>query len=600
MPDYWSVPIDNSLYMGLDSQIAKGPDFSWIGNLPNAYWQGQQAQYTNRNQNAFPTGLPTLKKPDGTPATDANGNPIIDYSAIGNTLAKAGGASQIGPAVGMAAIPAAQTALQHSYDNTPDQQSTANGPQPQGTIPPNTGATISSGRPQPQTTDQSLTPQQVAQANPNGTPQPVAMPQGGAPQQQGGGTTPRMLSQQTGVDPQAIATAAGVPIDQPIPTDPQTRQNVYNVLKQSAPGTPNNPSANAPPPNPGVQPQGQPQPAQVQPQGAPGQVQTMPQGGQPGQNLQPGSDQLMARANAARSAGDQLASQAAALAMNPYTKAASDAVKARADAAYKAADQYRDAALSAGKPTNEQLNARDQTVQQTSIRTAADTKAATDDQEGFDKDTTGLNNAARTASGLSQRITLAKNLTLNPTFYSGPFHEGVESYQQFKSVFGQNPSAATPMEAFHKVTNDILADSIKAMAQSGVGRVNLAEVNIMRQGIASLGITAQTDRAQLEIANRLYAEQQQFAQIANQVKSASSQIPPGQRETALNNAITAYQQSHPLFTDQEKAQPELLGAPDAPPASAQWSPQQKQNWAQSVGLKAGDPVRFNGQIAAVP
>ena len=583
MPDYWSVPIDNSLYMGLDSQIAKGPDFSWIGNLPNAYWQGQQAQYTNRNQNAFPNGLPR----------DTNGN--VDYNAIGNTLAKAGGSAEIPAAVGMAAIPMAQRALQDSYaPTTPDQQSTANGPQPQGTIPPNTGATISSGRPQPQTTDQSLTPQQVAQANPNGTPQPVAMPQGAAPQQQGGGgTTPRMLSQQTGVDPQAIATAAGVAPDQPIPTDPQTRQNVYNVLKQSAPGTPNNPGANAPPPNPGVQPQGQPAPAQVQPQGgAPGQIQTMPQGGQPGQNLQPGSDQLMARANAARSAGDQLASQAAALAMNPYTKAASDAVKARADAAYKAADQYRDAALSAGKPTNEQLNARDATVQQNTITQAANTKAATDDQEGFDKDTTGLNNAARTASGLSQRITLAKNLTLNPTFYSGPFHEGVESYQQFKSIFGQNPSAATPMEAFHKVTNDILADSIKAMAQAGVGRVNLAEVQIMRQGIASLGITAQTDRAQLEIANRLYAEQQQFAQIANQVKSASSQIPPGQRETALNNAITAYQQTHPLFTDQEKADPTILGAPDVPPAYAtKWSQAQQQNWARGVGLKPGDAVR---------
>ncbi|MGB8744223.1 MAG: hypothetical protein WCD52_29395, partial [Xanthobacteraceae bacterium] len=105
MPDYWSVPIDNSLYTGLDSQIAKGPDFSFIGNLPNAYWQGQQAQYQNRNQNAFPDGLPTLKKPDGTPATDSSGKPIIDYPAIGNTLAKAGGTADIGAAVGTASFP---------------------------------------------------------------------------------------------------------------------------------------------------------------------------------------------------------------------------------------------------------------------------------------------------------------------------------------------------------------------------------------------------------------------------------------------------------------------------------------------------------------
>jgi hypothetical protein len=46
--------------------------------------------------------------------------------------------------------------------------------------------------------------------------------------------------------------------------------------------------------------------------------------------------------------------------------------------------------------------------------------------------------------------------------------------------------------------------------------------------------------------------------------------------------------------------PELLGAPDAPPASAQWTPQQKRNWATGVGLKPGDPIRFNGQIQAVP
>ena len=39
MPDYWSVPIDNSLYNGAgQSDRERSGFFVPIGNLPNAYW----------------------------------------------------------------------------------------------------------------------------------------------------------------------------------------------------------------------------------------------------------------------------------------------------------------------------------------------------------------------------------------------------------------------------------------------------------------------------------------------------------------------------------------------------------------------------------
>ena len=142
----------------------------------------------------------------------------------------------------------------------------------------------------------------------------------------------------------------------------------------------------------------------------------------------------------------------------------------------------------------------------------------------------------------------------------------MQTYQQFKSVFGSNPSTALPAEAFNKVVNDMLIEQVKALGQSGVGRVLMTEVNAMRQGIASMGITGASNRALAEIVSRVYQQSGAIADIQRGIKA-----PPGQRNVAFDNAVTEYLKSHPLFSPEELQHPQLLGAPDAPPASVGWS-----------------------------
>lgn len=217
------------------------------------------------------------------------------------------------------------------------------------------------------------------------------------------------------------------------------------------------------------------------------------------------------------------------------------------------------------------------------------------DADAFQKQYTGIQTAGQNAITGMQKAQLLKNATLDPNFYSGPLSDYVKTYRQFQSVFGSNPGTAAPAELFTKVANDMLQEQIKSMGQSGVGRVLQAEVNIMKQSIATLGNTALSNRALAEIVSRTYQHAQEIADITRGVPKV-----PGKMTDTLNQAAGDYLKSHPMFTPQELQHPQILGAPDAPPQSAQWSPQQKQQWAKSVGLKSGDPIRFNGQVVSVP
>jgi hypothetical protein len=520
----WSVPIDqNAIPASINDIIAKGPVPIDVSKILPSYWQGQDAAYKQRNQDAFQNGLPR----------DASGQ--IDWPAAYETLAKLGGTPAFGQLAGLQGYDISRQILAK-----PPPQISEGVPQPNmpASAPPSSSTSVPNQQQQPQqqpaqnTTDYALPPSQIARANPNGIPQAVQQPtpiSDGV--MQGGSITPQQLAQ---AQPQV-----NTPVNTPSPQSPLVNPDQVTQAQK-----------------------------------------------------------YYAMSDGFRRRGDYLSQQATAAAFSGNKELGND-LRSQAEAAYKASDQYREAALKAGQPTTEALNARDQNIQSTQTQQAANKEFVESNVKSFAADYKNIVTLGRSSSQLQQQAQLAKNLTLQPGFYSGPFHEGVESYQQFRSVFGANPSAATPMEAFNKVTNDLLASQIKAMAQSGVGRVLQAEVNIMKQGIASLGITPQTNRAQLEMLNRIYSEEQRYAQIAEQVRQ-DPRISPQDKGTVLNQMIAQWQQQHPLFTEQEKQHPQVLGAPDAPPQSAQWTPAQKRSWASGIGLQPGDPVRMNGQIVAVP
>jgi len=211
----------------------------------------------------------------------------------------------------------------------------------------------------------------------------------------------------------------------------------------------------------------------------------------------------------------------------------------------------------------------------------------------FRKEWTAIQQQGQNAISAGQKIDVAKQLVNAPGFYSGPLSKEMQTYQQFKAIFGENPSSALPMEAFNKVAQDMLQEQIKSMGQSGVGRVLQAEVGIMRQAIAGLGITPASNRALLEIQSRVYQKQAEIAQLT---RGLSADANPAQLSAVVQN----YLRTHPLFNEAEIRDPRVLGAPTAPPGAERWTPMQGRQWGANLGLKPGDPVRLpNGQVMAI-
>ena len=264
------------------------------------------------------------------------------------------------------------------------------------------------------------------------------------------------------------------------------------------------------------------------------------------------------------------------------------------DAINKALEQYRGGAIQNAELTQAEKNAR-ASGQRNPLDYGANEELYKKDATDFQADFKGLQTAGRSAVSGIKNAQLLKQATLDPSFYSGPLNEYVTKYRQFQSIFGSNPSKAVPAEIFNKVASQMLTEQIRTLGQSGVGRVLMSEVNNMKQGIASLGITPQSNRALAELNLRVH---QQAQGIANSTRN----IPrvPGQMSQTLDQAVQGYLESHPLVSPAEAQHPELLGAPDVPPQATNWSEGQVRQWAQGLGLKPGDALRMGDQIVKVP
>jgi hypothetical protein len=584
MADFWSVPLaTNELPGSVNNQIAQGPNFSWIGNLPDSYVAGRNAGFQARNQDVFKDGLPR----------DPNGN--VDWQQASEMLAKAGGSGAIDSVVNLQNYQLARDAINAAGDQQGSGAGPAMSPPRTALAPPSSGSAISGAVP----------PGGVSMPTAR-TPDPSSTANGPQPQQ-AGLVTARSIAQRTGADPLKIAASIGVgPDDQLDGADPQTRQAIIDAIRQQQPQQP------APQQEAGMQ-QSDQQPAAsggglpgapASPNGptssaaapAAAQYGSAPNGPAPGATAQIDGSMSSLEQRYEAQAQSYFKKGAALSVINPAMGAR---YQAMGDAAAKQAQAIRDSMLKNAELTPEQKNSTDPNVLGFEQRKAQGTQVATDDAKAFGTDAEGIAQLGRNSYNGIQKAQLAKNLTLDPNFYSGPLHEGVQTYNQFKSIFGSNPTSALPQEAFNKAVNDMLQEQIRAMGKSGVGRVLQSEVGIMKQSIASLGMTPASNRALLDIVGRVYKQQQDMASIAETIRNRRD-LAPGQMSATLNQAIDNYQRTHPLFAPDELQHPQLLAAPDAPPASAQWSPQQKRAWASGIGLKPGDPVRIGGQIVAVP
>jgi hypothetical protein len=532
-----------------------------ITGINKSYWEGLDQTAKNKTRDAFKDGVPS----------DKDGNP--DYAAMAKTLYQTGA---LGDANTLSNVGLQRDMLKRDQDSagfvaTGNFPPSASG-QPGTAVAPPLAQPSQGGKPPQGQPPQGQTapPAQPQRGPANALTSLVSVIGAAGIPDEKAGPVITSLARQIGVDPNA-------PLDT---NDPRVRNVLVPALQMAKRelGLPDGPQANG-------QPNGQPpQMAQVQPQAQPAQPAVQP----------PAQSDPFANAKAAGLIPPGVVDAQRYYAGLKYIAASPSAPGAPPNRQQMARDTVA-AIDKANEATPEVKNARASGVSGGPLAFDTLKESYKQDADAFQKQYTGIQTAGQNAITGMQKAQLLKNATLDPNFYSGPLSDYVKTYRQFQSVFGSNPGTAAPAELFTKVANDMLQESIKSMGQSGVGRVLQAEVGIMKQSIATMGNTALSNRALAEIVSRTYQHSQEIADLTRNVPQV-----PGKMTQTLNQAAQDYLKSHPLFTKDELQHPQILGAPDAPPQSAQWTPQQKQQWAKSIGLKSGDPIRFNGQVVSVP
>ena len=185
----------------------------------------------------------------------------------------------------------------------------------------------------------------------------------------------------------------------------------------------------------------------------------------------------------------------------------------------------------------------------------------------------------------NQKLDRIRTVMSDPDFMSGAGNKLFLAFKQWNATLGGNPNAAQPMEEFNKTAQQLLTDDIKAMGQSGAGPVRVAEVQIMKQATANLGISPATNRYLVEEAYRLHNDNIAVARLAQDYKAKNGFLDAG-----WDKIRDQYYQQHPLFTKEELADPRLVSPPMLPRAMAA-DPVKAKGWEQAQGLKSGDPIR---------
>lgn len=562
---------------GAASYVAPLLDFSPIGNLPQDVFQGQQNRLKTESQRAFRNGIP--KTPDGQ----------NDYKAMTEKMIQIG---DYGTASTIGQLGYQQGALEQLGTN-PEIVGYGNGKQPAGGVPgrgsPSQGQPESSPPPSTRTAQQPYDTRPARPDNNGGFSPPAASsePEASSAPTTGQTLAPNVkaeIDRRNQGDFDTRKRNLGRLMASPFPGIKDYAGKLLEALLKEQESTPDEKNRRS-----GTTQYG----ADVK-VNADNRTLTPEM-----KNVQPGSGP---NGQSAAGAAEEIKLGGANRTLTPEQKNVVGGPAGAPSAAETAEDIKVRGANRTLTPTAKDTQPREgespaEAASRIKVRGDLDTKAGEAGVKQFDTEYNGLQKLGQSSFNGIQKAELAKNLTMQPGYYSGPLQRTTEMYQQFKSTFGSDPTTALPQEAFQKVTTDMLTEQIKALGQSGVGRVLLAEVQNMQKGLASLGISPAGNRAQLEIVTRVYKESQDLAKIAREIAS-DFRIPPEAKARVLDERSSQYFQEHPIFNEQEKRDPRILSAPDVPPRLN--TPAAVRAWAKAVGLSPGNLVKWNGQIGAVP
>lgn len=279
-----------------------------------------------------------------------------------------------------------------------------------------------------------------------------------------------------------------------------------------------------------------------------------------------------------------------------------EGLKAKIDEYKSLRDKVLDAIKQENEPTGEQKNARDSAILQ---RKGQEEVQAGDIKRG-QATFNGLSAAARQyETDLKPYLDLTRSIINDPRAYTGAGSQMSLNLNRVRAAFGDQ-GAATLQEMLTKVRAQTVLNTINTqkdeMMEAGgnSGRMFAQQVAQVEKAVPGLETSLGGNRALVEIATRVGDHQSQVAQmardyIATQKRAGGS----GYLDQGFDDQLSKYMRSHPLFSKQEMAHPELLGAPTMPATIG--SKEQLSAWGKSLGLNPGDPFRTaSGQVRALP
>lgn len=564
--------------------VADFPQFngSWINNLPNDYWQGQQYGRERQLQTMFQPGS------QGDQAL-ARG----DYLGAMRQIAQAGGAQSIAPLLPQfMGISAAQQLM--GGEGGPGTGAPAPQPQPRGAYGSAPFAASSStngagpanlsGNPamgsdnRGDTTVRSLFPGDID--TPQEVMDRVATVIGARPSN-GMSAADAPLTPQQAQRAQDIIQkrTGGKAVAQSPITDASTNQpkietassEVASNLQSPGSSPTVGPAASANSPNNRAVPQG--------PSETTGQETTTT-------GLLPGDSMATLKNLRAAQADQEKRAKAASVfnkELSTRFESSADKLKARADA------------------MEGRLSEKSKTDYGTSVKGREAVQAA--DIKRGEATFNGIAAASRQyQTDLKPYLDLTKSIINSPGVYTGIGANRMLDINRVRAAFGDQ-KAAMLQESLNKVRAQAVLNTINVqkdeMMEAGgtSSRIFSQQIAQVEKAVPGLETSLGGNRALVEIASRMGEHQSHVAEMArNYMRRPGGS---GYLDQGFDDLLSKELKEHPIFTTQELAHPELLGAPTAPAAMS--SKEDLSNWGKSLGLSPGDPFRTqSGKIRALP
>lgn len=567
MPDYWSVPIVPGVLTDLNSQIAKGPDLSWINTLADNYFKGKDQRFVQDQRDVFKNGLPRVNPNDP--------NSAIDYGAMVQNLAKVQGTAAAPMITELMKLQNAKASNDNAFGRSPVSTDPNAEPSPpiNAIVSPSSATSIPS-RPPPQ-----ANPAQPLQAQPiNGyrggnDPTSVISVLGanGVPDEKVGALAIDVANK-LGKDPNE-------PLDM---NDTNTRQVLADAVRSYR-------TANANPvpsglvPSPGVQPQAQPTQAQASPSAAaplPGgpnfaqRFTPVPTGAAPTVAPPPAAPSPGPTAPGLPSSGDptlgglipqnwvqRFGADAPGQFVNYLSRQIGSGVlpaeqaktfQSRIDAVQKAMSAASEPTPAMKDYANAVRNGFVGTPQEYLENQKFREMRAGKEGEQYAAQYNSIVKAGNIASVEKPKLEIVKDFMNDPNFNSGPASDLALQYRRWLSVLGGDPNQAVPQEGFRKVISDSILQNIRSMA--GTGQIRVAEIRIMEKAAASADNSPAGNRLLVEIASRLYDRDQALAGLARNYNG-------GHLDSGFDKVAANWDQQHPLFSSQETKDPRLIAPP---------------------------------------